>query len=73
MEWLQVGHEVVIAGDINKGPGNNISGFTRISAKHDLLEIIQHFHGIEGELSTYARGHQRLDYIFVLTGQNKRA
>jgi hypothetical protein len=67
-EWLQAGHELVIAGNINEELGNNISRFARISAKHNLVEIVQHFHGIKGEPPTYARGQRRLDYIFVTTG-----
>jgi hypothetical protein len=67
-EWIQEGHELIIAGDINEELGNDISGFSRISAKHNLVELIQHNHGIEDEPPTYAHGSRRLDYVFVTPG-----
>ena len=67
-EWLLAGHELIISGDLNEELGNDMSGFSRISSKHNLVEIIQHIHGIEGEPPTYARGRRRLDYIFVTPG-----
>jgi hypothetical protein len=46
--WLQDGHELIIAGDINKELGGDVTGFARISSKHDLVEIMQQMHGIDG-------------------------
>jgi hypothetical protein len=66
--WLLAGHELVIAGNINEALGNDITGFARISAKHDLVEILQHTYGVEGEPPTYTRGQRRLDYIFMTEG-----
>jgi exonuclease III len=67
-EWLQEGYELVIAGDINKELGNDINGFTSITSQHNLVEIIQHRHGIANEPPTYAHGQRRIDYIFVTPG-----
>jgi exonuclease III len=67
-DWIATGHELIIAGDINEELGNDISRFSRISAKHHLIEFIQHKHDIEGEPPTYARGSKHLDYIFVTIG-----
>jgi hypothetical protein len=66
--WLSAGHELIIAGDLNEELGSDISGFSRLSSKHNLVEIIQHHHGIAGEPATYARGRKRLDYLFVTPG-----
>jgi hypothetical protein len=64
-QWLTQGHELIIAGDLNEELGSDLSGFSRISSKHNLVEIIQQTHGIDGEPPTYAQGRRRLDYIFV--------
>ena len=66
--WLRDGHELVIGGDLNEELGNDINGFSRISSRHNLVEIIQNHHGIEGEPPTYARGRRRLDYLFTTAG-----
>jgi hypothetical protein len=57
-----------MAGNLNEELGSYLSGFSRISSKHNLVEIIQQTHGIDGKPPTYARGRRRLDYIFVTTG-----
>jgi hypothetical protein len=44
VEWLQSGHELVIAGDLNKELGSDIGGFTSISSEHNLAKIIQSIH-----------------------------
>jgi exonuclease III len=67
-QWLAKGYELIIAGNLNEELGGNLSGFSRISSKHNLVEIIQQAHGINGEPPTYARGCRRLDYIFVTAG-----
>jgi hypothetical protein len=66
--WRQAGHELIICGDLNEQLGSDTSGFSRISSLFNLVEIIQHRHGIAGEPPTYARGTQRLDYIFLTPG-----
>jgi exonuclease III len=63
-DWIRKGYEIILSGDLNEELGTDIQGFARISAKFNLVEIIQHFHGSEGEPPTYARGTRRLDYIF---------
>jgi hypothetical protein len=67
-EWIEAGHELIIAGDLNEELGSDLSGFAKICSNHHLVEIIQHIHGIVGEPPTYARGQKRLDYIFVTPG-----
>jgi endonuclease/exonuclease/phosphatase (EEP) superfamily protein YafD len=63
-EWIQKGYEIILSGDLNEELGADIQGFARISAKWDLVGVIQHYHGTEAEPPTYARGTQRLDYVF---------
>jgi hypothetical protein len=66
-EWIGKGYEIILSGDLNEELGADVTGFARITAKHNLVEIIQHTHGIQGEPPTYARGTRRLDYIFCTT------
>jgi hypothetical protein len=63
-EWIEKGYEIILSGDLNEELGSDIHGFARISARHNLVEVIQHFHGTENEPPTYACGIRRLDYIF---------
>jgi exonuclease III len=67
-EWIAKDYEILINGDLNELLGAEDQSFARISAKHDLTEIIQHFHGTQNEPPTYARGRKRLDYIFCTPG-----
>ena len=67
-EWLELGFELIINGDLNELLGADEQSFARISSKHNLTEIIQHFHGTDNEPPTYARGRKRLDYIFCTAG-----
>jgi exonuclease III len=62
-KWIEKGYEIILSGDLNKELGSDIHGFARISARHNLVEVIQHFHGTENEPPTYACGIRRLDYI----------
>jgi hypothetical protein len=41
-----------------------MSGFAKITTEFELVDILGHFHAIRNEVSTYARGLNRLDYIF---------
>jgi exonuclease III len=66
-EWRDQDYEIILSGDLNEELGADLQGFARISAKHNLVEIIQHFHGTANEPPTYARGTRRLDYIFCTT------
>ncbi len=57
-EWISKEYEIIISGDLNEEIGADEQSFARISAKHELVEIIQHCHGIEDEPPTYARGRK---------------
>ena len=63
-EWREKEYEIILSGDLNEELGADVHGFARISAKHDLVEVIQHQHGTTDEPPTYARGSRRLDYVF---------
>ena len=65
---MEAGHELIISGDLNEELGSDMNGFARISSSYNLVEMIQHRHGIEGEPPTYARSQCRLDYLFVTPG-----
>jgi hypothetical protein len=54
----------VIMGDLNEIVGHSLSGFSRLTRSFDLVDVMPHFHPIEQEVATYARGTSRLDYIF---------
>ena len=43
-EWNNKGYEIIVSGDLNGQLGADIYGFARLSAKWNLVEIIQHFH-----------------------------
>ena len=63
-EWITKGYEIILSGDLNEQLGADIHGFAHISAKWDLVEVIQHYHGMTDEPPTYVRGIKRLDYVF---------
>jgi hypothetical protein len=63
-EWREKNYEIILSGDLNEELGTDVDGFARLSAKWDLVEIIQHHHGTTQEPPTYARGTRRLDYAF---------
>jgi hypothetical protein len=65
-EWTEKGYEILLSGGINEELGSDINGFACLSARWNLVEIIQHFHGVEDEPPTYARGSKRLDYAFCI-------
>jgi exonuclease III len=67
-DWSSKGYDIIISGDLNELLGADEQSFARISSKHNLTEIIQHFHGVENEPATYARGRKRLDYMFCTEG-----
>jgi hypothetical protein len=56
-----------LSGALNEQLRADAQGFAQISAKWDLVEIIQHFHGVENKPPMYARGRRRLDYAFCTT------
>jgi hypothetical protein len=67
-EWIDKEYKIIISGDLNEELGADEQSFAGISAKHELVEIIQHCHGIKDEPPTYARGRKRLTYIFCTPG-----
>jgi hypothetical protein len=60
-KWISKGYKIILSGDLNEELGADVTGFARITAKWDLVEIIQHTHGVQGERPTYAHGTRRLD------------
>jgi hypothetical protein len=56
--------EFVMMGDLNEVVGLERSGFQKITNEFDLVDILAHYHSIESEVPTYARGNTRLDYVF---------
>jgi hypothetical protein len=64
-EWTEKGYKIILSGDLNEELGADVNGFARLSTKWNLVEVIQHFHGIDGEPPTYARGSRRIDYLFM--------
>ena len=56
--------QFVVMGDFNEVVGVNSSGFAKITSKFSLVDVHCHFHSIEQEVPTYARGKDRIDFIF---------
>jgi hypothetical protein len=50
------GYKIILSGDLNKELGVDIHGFAWISAKWNLVKVIQHFHGVTDKPPTYAQG-----------------
>jgi endonuclease/exonuclease/phosphatase family metal-dependent hydrolase len=51
-------------GDFNEVVGTSMSGFAKITSEFQLVDVIGHFHSVRNEVSTHARGPNRLDYVF---------
>jgi hypothetical protein len=51
-------------GDFNEVVGRNASGFAKITSAFQLADVLGHFHSVQTEVPTYARGTERLDYVF---------
>lgn len=56
--------EFVVMGDLNEVVGKDPSGFAKITSEFDLVDILGHFHSVKDEVATYARGTDRIDYVF---------
>ena len=56
--------QLVIMGDFTEVVGLHPTGFSKITTKFSLVDIHGHFHSVPTEVPTYARGKDRLDYIF---------
>jgi exonuclease III len=56
--------QFVVMGDFNEVVGRNASGFAKITSAFQLVDVLGHFHSVQTEVPTYARGTERLDYVF---------
>ena len=56
--------QLVLMGDLNEVVGHNPAGFAKIIMKFNLIDIHGHFHSLLTEVPTYARGKDRLDFVF---------
>jgi exonuclease III len=56
--------QFVVMGDFNEVVGRNASGFAKITTSFQLVDVLSHFHSVQTEVPTYARGSERLDYVF---------
>ena len=54
----------VIMGDFNEVVGKDPSGFAKVTSSYNLVDIHRHFHPVKHEVPTYARGNDRIDYVF---------
>ena len=57
------GDELLVMGDLNEQLGDSTSGMNAVVAKFGLIDSTSYHHGIEGEVATYSRSSNRLDYI----------
>jgi endonuclease/exonuclease/phosphatase family metal-dependent hydrolase len=60
------GHDIILMGDFNKQVGKDPKGMASVLLASGLIDSHIIRHGIENKPSTYARGHTRVDYIFIL-------
>jgi hypothetical protein len=51
-------------GDFNEVVGRNATGFAKITSQYHLIDKLGHFHSVNTEVPTYARGTTRLDNVF---------
>jgi endonuclease/exonuclease/phosphatase family metal-dependent hydrolase len=56
--------QFVVMGDFNKVVGTSMSRFAKITSEFLLVDSIGHFHSVQHEDSTYARGPNQLNYVF---------
>jgi exonuclease III len=56
--------QFVVMGDFNEVVGRKSTGFSKITTAFQLVDVLSHFHTLDNEVSTYARGNDCLDYIF---------
>jgi exonuclease III len=59
------GHAMILMGDFNEQLGSDPNGMASVLMAGGLID--SHFtrHGLDDKPSTYARGHTRVDYIFM--------
>jgi hypothetical protein len=57
------GDELIVMGDLSEHLGDSASGMNAIVAKFGLVDSTTYHHGLDGELPTYSRSNNRLDYI----------
>jgi exonuclease III len=59
------GHDMILMGDFNEQVGKDPHGMASVLLAGGLIDSHVTRHGIENDPSTYARGHTRVDYIFI--------
>jgi exonuclease III len=59
------GHDIILMGDFNEHIGLDPHGMASVLLAGGLIDSHVSRHGIETEPSTYARGHTRVDYMFL--------
>jgi exonuclease III len=64
-ELRRDGHDIILMGDFNEHIGVDPQGMSSVLTAGGLIDSYITRHGIETEPATYARGHTRVDYIFI--------
>ena len=57
--------DIILMGDFNKVIGLKQDGMASVISTGHLTDVQAHLHGLDGEQSTYSRGPNRVDYLFV--------
>ena len=71
IELKRIGHEIIVLVDANDSLQQLNSELTSWVTDLDLIDVITDKHGTEDEPATYARGSQRIDYIFTTNKINE--
>jgi hypothetical protein len=50
--------QFVVIGDFNEVVGRTLSGFATLTGRYQLVDVIGHFHSLNNEVATYARGSE---------------
>jgi hypothetical protein len=58
-------HDLILMGDFNEQIGLDPQGMSSVLTTGGLIDSHTTHHGIKNEPATYARGHTRLDYIYI--------
>jgi hypothetical protein len=59
------GHDIILMGNFNEQVGSDPNGMASVLMAGGLIDSHVTRHGLENGPSTYARGHTRVDYIFM--------
>jgi hypothetical protein len=57
------GDKLLVMGEINEQLGDSTSGMNAVVAKFGLVNSTAYHHDVEGDVATYSRSNNRLDYI----------